>query len=48
MEKHTLPLVIQDLKAKRDSLSLAHEQLKQDNDDWNKMYYCFVSNDRYV
>lgn len=36
MEKHTLPLVIQDLKAKRDSLSLAHEQLKQDNDDWNK------------
>ena len=36
MEKHTLPLVIQDLKAKRDSLSLAHEQLKKDNDDWNK------------
>ena len=36
MEKHTLPLIIQDLKAKRDSLSLAHEQLKKDNDDWNK------------
>ena len=36
MEKHTLPLIIQDLKAKRDSLSLAHEGLKQDNDDWNK------------
>ena len=36
MEKHTLPTIIQDLKAKRDSLSLAHEGLKQDNDDWNK------------
>ena len=36
MEKHTLPLIIQDLKSKRDALSLAHEQLKQDNDDWNK------------
>jgi hypothetical protein len=36
MEKHTLPLIIQDLKAKRDSLSLAHEGLKQDNDSWNK------------
>ena len=36
MEKHTLPLIIQDLKAKRDSLSLAHEGLKKDNDDWNK------------
>jgi len=36
MEKHTLPLVIQDLKSKRDALSLAHEQLKKDNDDWNK------------
>jgi hypothetical protein len=36
MEKHTLPAIVQDLKAKRDSLSLAHEQLKKDNDDWNK------------
>ena len=36
MEKHTLPLIVSDLKAKRDSLSLAHEQLKKDNDDWNK------------
>ena len=36
MEKHTLPLIIQDLKSKRDALSLAHEQLKKDNDDWNK------------
>jgi hypothetical protein len=36
MEKHTLPMIIQDLKAKRDALSLAHEQLKKDNDTWNK------------
>jgi hypothetical protein len=36
MEKQTLPMIIQDLKSKRDALSLAHEQLKKDNDDWNK------------
>lgn len=36
MEKSTLPLIIQDLKSKRDALSLAHEQLKKNNDDWNK------------
>lgn len=36
MEKNTLPLIIQDLKSKRDALSLAHEQLKKDSDDWNK------------
>jgi hypothetical protein len=36
MEKNTLPMIIQDLKSKRDALSLAHEQLKKDSDDWNK------------
>ena len=36
MEKNNLKEVINDLKAKRDALSLAHEQLKKDNDDWNK------------
>jgi len=36
MEKSTIKEVINDLKAKRDALSLAHEQLKKDNDDWNK------------
>jgi hypothetical protein len=36
MEKDKLPLIIQDLKSKRDALSLAHEQLKKDSDDWNK------------
>jgi hypothetical protein len=29
-------MIIQDLKSKRDALSLAHEQLKKDSDDWNK------------
>ena len=36
MEKDRLPQIIQDLKSKRDALSLAHEQLKKDSDDWNK------------
>lgn len=36
MEKDTMVEVVNDLKAKRDALSLAHEQLKKDNDDWNK------------
>jgi len=36
MEKSSLSMIIQDLKSKRDALSLAHEQLKKDNDDWNK------------
>ena len=36
MEKTTINEVVNDLKAKRDALSLAHEQLKKDNDDWNK------------
>ena len=33
MEKSSLSMIIQDLKSKRDALSLAHEQLKKDNDD---------------
>ena len=36
MEKDTIHEVVNDLKAKRDALCLAHEQLKKDNDDWNK------------
>lgn len=36
MEKDTIQEVVNDLKAKRDALSLVHEQLKKDNDDWNK------------
>lgn len=37
MEKHSLEMIRQDLKSKRDALALAHEQLKKDNDDWNKL-----------
>jgi len=36
MEKTTIQMVRQDLKSKRDALLLAHEQLKEDSDDWNK------------
>ena len=36
MEKRELNQIIQDLKAKRDALSLAHEELKRENDSWNK------------
>jgi hypothetical protein len=37
MEKTTIQMVRQDLKSKRDALLLAHEQLKKDSDDWNKL-----------
>jgi len=36
MEKDSIKKIVNDLKAKRDALSLAHEQLKKDNDNWNK------------
>ncbi len=36
MEKTTIFDIRADLKAKRDALSLAHEELKKDSDDWNK------------
>lgn len=36
MEKVSLSMIINDLRSRRDALSLAHEQLKKDNDDWNK------------
>lgn len=29
-------MIINDLRSRRDALSFAHEQLKKDNDDWNK------------
>ena len=37
MEKRTLPRIRADIKAKRDSLSLAHESLKIDCDKYNKL-----------
>ena len=36
MEQKTLNNIRSDLKAKRDALSLCHEELKKDSDDWNK------------
>lgn len=36
MDKNCLQDVIIDLKSKRDALSLAHESLKKENDEWNK------------
>jgi hypothetical protein len=36
MEKNDLQMIINDLRSRRDALSLAHEQLKKDSDNWNK------------
>lgn len=37
MEQQTIFTIRADLKAKRDALSLCHEELKKDSDDWNKL-----------
>ena len=36
MQKNTLSDIINDLKSRRDALSLCHEHLKHDSDQWNK------------
>jgi len=36
MDQITISTIRADLKAKRDALSLCHEELKKDSDDWNK------------
>ena len=36
MEKHSLAMIINDLRSRRDALSLAHENLKIESDNWNK------------
>ena len=36
MEKHSLSMIINDLRSRRDALSLAHENLKIESDNWNK------------
>ena len=36
MEKHSLSMIINDLRSRRDALSLAHENLKMESDNWNK------------
>lgn len=37
MEQQNIFTIRADLKAKRDALSLCHEELKKDSDDWNKL-----------
>jgi len=36
MEKHSLAMIINDLRSRRDALSLGHESLKIESDNWNK------------
>jgi hypothetical protein len=36
MDKTSLIMIVNDLRSRRDALSLAHEQLKSDSDSWNK------------
>jgi len=36
MEKHSLSMIINDSRSRRDALSLAHENLKIESDNWNK------------
>ena len=40
MIKDSVSEVINDLRSKRDALSLAHQKLKTDSDDWNKLIIC--------
>jgi len=36
MEKHSLSMIINDFRSRRGALSLAHENLKIESDNWNK------------
>ena len=36
MDKTSLSMIINDLRSRRDALSLAHEKLKIESDNWNK------------
>ena len=36
MEKHYISMIINDLRSRRDALSLGHESLKIESDNWNK------------
>jgi len=36
MENHSLAMIINNLRSRRDALSLAHENLKIESDNWNK------------
>jgi hypothetical protein len=37
MDKNNLQQIINDLRSRRDALSLCHEHLKHDSDQWNKL-----------
>ena len=37
MDKNNLQQIINDLISRRDALSLCHEHLKHDSDQWNKL-----------
>ena len=41
MDKNDLQMIINDLRSRRDALSLAHENLKIESDNWNK---CVIVN----
>ena len=36
MDKHSIQMIINELRSRRDALSLAHENLKLESDNWNK------------
>lgn len=40
MEKTSLKMIINDLRAKRDALSIAHSDLKKSSDNWNMVIIC--------
>jgi len=40
MEKSDIKMMINDLRAKRDALSMAHSELKKESDKWNKIIIC--------
>jgi len=40
MDKDNIKMLINDLRAKRDALSLAHSDLKKSADTWNKIIIC--------
>jgi hypothetical protein len=37
MEKNTLCNIINDLRSRRDALTMCHEHLKHDSEQWNKL-----------
>jgi len=48
MEKHSLSMIINDLRSRRDALSLAHENLKNRKRQLEQMCHCHLSYDWYA